>query len=81
MKKNVFVFSARVLSEHLERLRARFNVSLLDPAGDIDAQFAAAIPEAHGLIGERELALMKPGWTYTSGSRCASRHGSACRTW
>ena len=51
MKKNVFVFSGRVLPEHLERLRTRFNVTLLDPAGDIDAQFAAAIPEAHGLIG------------------------------
>lgn len=51
MKKNVFVFSSRVLPEHLERLRANFNVTLLDPAGDIDAQFAAAVPEAHGLIG------------------------------
>ena len=51
MKKNVFVFSGRVLPEHLERLRRNFNVSLLDPAGDIDAQFAAAIPEVHGLIG------------------------------
>lgn len=51
MKKNVFVFSGRVLPEQLERLQGTFNVTLLDPAGDIDAQFAAAMPDVHGLIG------------------------------
>ena len=50
MKKNVFVFS-RLSPEHQERLRQNFNVTVLDPAGDIDAQYAAALPEAHGLLG------------------------------
>lgn len=50
MKKNVFVFS-RLSAEHLQRLRRNFNVSVLDPAGDIDDQYAAALPEAHGLLG------------------------------
>lgn len=50
MKKNVFVFS-RLSPEHQERLGRNFNVTLLDPAGDIDAQYAAALPEAHGLLG------------------------------
>ncbi|AMO75636.1 Glyoxylate/hydroxypyruvate reductase B [Pseudomonas citronellolis] len=51
MKKNVFVFS-RLAPEHLERLRAQFNVTVLDPKlGDVDAQFAAALPQAHGMIG------------------------------
>lgn len=50
MKKNVFVFS-RLSPEHQQRLRHNFNVTLLDPAGDIDAQYAAALPEAHGLLG------------------------------
>jgi gluconate 2-dehydrogenase len=50
MKKNVFAFS-RLSPEHQERLRHNFNLSVLDPAGDIDAQYAAALPEAHGLIG------------------------------
>lgn len=50
MKKNVFVFS-RLSPEHQERLRHNFNVTVLDPAGDIDAQYAAALPEAHGLLG------------------------------
>ncbi len=50
MKKNVFVFS-RLSPEHQQRLRQNFNVSVLDPAGDIAAQYAAALPEAHGLLG------------------------------
>ncbi len=50
MKKNVFVFS-RLSPEHQQRLRQNFNVTVLDPAGDIDAQYAAALPEAHGLLG------------------------------
>lgn len=50
MKKNVFVFS-RLSADHQERLRQNFNVSMLDPAGDIDAQYAAALPEVHGLLG------------------------------
>ena len=50
MKKNVFVFS-RLAPEHQERLRRNFNVTLLDPAGDIAAQYAAALPTAHGLLG------------------------------
>ncbi|MNQ24256.1 gluconate 2-dehydrogenase [Pseudomonas linyingensis] len=50
MKKNVFVFS-RLSPEHQQRLRHNFNVTLLDPAGDIDAQYASALPEAHGLLG------------------------------
>lgn len=50
MKKNVFVFS-RLAPEHLQRLGQNFNVTLLDPGRDIDAQYAAALPEAHGLIG------------------------------
>lgn len=50
MKKNVFVFS-RLAPEHLQRLSQNFNVTLLDPGRDIDAQYAAALPEAHGLIG------------------------------
>ncbi|MFC0711158.1 2-hydroxyacid dehydrogenase [Azorhizophilus paspali] len=50
MKKNVFVFS-RLAPEHQARLRQHFNVTLLDPAGDIAAQYATALPEAHGLLG------------------------------
>jgi gluconate 2-dehydrogenase len=50
MKKNVFVFS-RLDSEYVRRLEDNFNVTLLDPQGDIDAQYAAALPEAHGLLG------------------------------
>ncbi|MBV2135017.1 D-glycerate dehydrogenase [Pseudomonas sp. MAP12] len=50
MKKNVFVFS-RLSPEHQQRLRHNFNVTLLDPAGDIDAQYAEALPKAHGLLG------------------------------
>lgn len=50
MNKNVFVFS-RLSPEHQQRLSRNFNVTLLDPAGDIDAQYAAALPEAHGLLG------------------------------
>ena len=50
MKKNVFVFS-RLSPEHQERLRQNFNVTVLDPSGDIEAQYAAALPEAHGLLG------------------------------
>lgn len=50
MKKHVFVFS-RLSPEHQQRLRHNFNVTLLDPTQDIDAQYAAALPEAHGLLG------------------------------
>ena len=51
MKKNVFVFS-RLAAAHLDRLRAQFNVTVLDPKqGDVDAQLAAALPETHGMIG------------------------------
>ncbi|MCY1533042.1 Glyoxylate/hydroxypyruvate reductase B [compost metagenome] len=51
MKKNVFVFS-RLAPEHLDRLRSQFNVTVLDPKlGDVDAQYAAALPETHGMIG------------------------------
>lgn len=50
MKKNVFVFS-RLDSEYVRRLEDNFNVTQLDPQGDIDAQYAAALPEAHGLLG------------------------------
>lgn len=50
MKKNVFVFS-RLSPEHVQRLERNFKVTQLDPAGDIDAQYAAALPEAHGLLG------------------------------
>jgi gluconate 2-dehydrogenase len=50
MSKNVFVFS-RLSPEHQQRLSRNFNVTLLDPAGDIDAQYAAALPAAHGLLG------------------------------
>ncbi|EKK5132552.1 bifunctional glyoxylate/hydroxypyruvate reductase B, partial [Pseudomonas aeruginosa] len=45
MKKNVFVFS-RLAPEHLERLQCQFNVRVLEPKqGDIDAQYAAALPD------------------------------------
>lgn len=51
MKKNVFVFS-RLAPEHLERLQCQFNVRVLEPKqGDIDAQYAAALPDTHGMIG------------------------------
>ncbi len=51
MKKNVFVFS-RLAPEHLERLQRQFNVRVLEPKqGDIDAQYAAALPDTHGMIG------------------------------
>lgn len=38
--------------EHLERLQCQFNVRVLEPKqGDIDAQYAAALPDTHGMIG------------------------------
>ena len=50
-EKNVFVFS-RLAPEHLERLQCQFNVRVLEPKqGDIDAQYAAALPDTHGMIG------------------------------
>lgn len=50
MKPNVFVFS-RLSDEHLAELRERYQVTVLDPKGDIDAQYAAALPSAQGMIG------------------------------
>ncbi|WP_279535509.1 NAD(P)-dependent oxidoreductase [Pseudomonas aeruginosa] len=47
----VRVFS-RLAPEHLERLQCQFNVRVLEPKqGDIDAQYAAALPDTHGMIG------------------------------
>ena len=50
MKKNVFVFS-RVPEPQLERLRTQFNVTVLDPKGDVPAQMAEHLPNTHGMIG------------------------------
>lgn len=50
MQKNVFVFG-RLTEAYLERLRRQFQVTVLDPKGDIDAQYAEALPHAHGMIG------------------------------
>lgn len=51
MKKTVLAFS-RVSPEMAERLSQDFNVIVPDPKkGDINAQFAEALPESHGLIG------------------------------
>nr|WP_132678737.1 NAD(P)-dependent oxidoreductase [Pseudomonas aeruginosa] len=42
----------RLAPEHLERLQRQFNVRVLEPKqGDIDAQYAAALPDTHGMIG------------------------------
>ncbi|WP_115717322.1 2-hydroxyacid dehydrogenase [Gallaecimonas mangrovi] len=50
MKPDVFVFS-RLSDEHLAELKARYNVTVLDPKGDIEAQYAKALPTAKGMIG------------------------------
>lgn len=51
MKKTVLAFS-RITPAMVERLQQDFNVIVPDPKqGDIAAQFDAALPEAHGLIG------------------------------
>lgn len=50
MKKNVFVFS-RLAEPQLERLRSQFNVTVLDPKGDVPAQMAEHLPNTHGMIG------------------------------
>lgn len=51
MKKTVLAFS-RVSPEMAERLAQDFNVIAPNPKqGDINAQFAEALPESHGLIG------------------------------
>ncbi|KPB31036.1 D-isomer specific 2-hydroxyacid dehydrogenase [Pseudomonas syringae pv. syringae] len=51
MKKTVLAFS-RVSPEMAERLAQDFNVIVPNPKqGDINAQFAEALPESHGLIG------------------------------
>jgi gluconate 2-dehydrogenase len=51
MKKTVLAFS-RITPPMIERLRETFEVIVPDPAkGDLNAQFDAALPHAHGLIG------------------------------
>lgn len=51
MKKTVLAFS-RVSPEMAERLAQDFNVIVPNPKqGDINVQFAEALPESHGLIG------------------------------
>lgn len=65
MKKTILAFS-RVSASMLEPYKDKYNISILCPEnGDMDAQFEAAIGDAHGLIGgnrrlgERELAAAK----------------------
>jgi len=51
MKKTVLAFS-RITPAMIERLREEFEVIIPDPKlGDLNAQFDAALPHAHGLIG------------------------------
>lgn len=51
MKKTVLAFS-RITPAMVERLEQDFNVIVPDPKqGDVGAQFDAALPQAHGLIG------------------------------
>ena len=51
MKKTVLAFS-RVTPAMVEQLRQDFEVIVPDPKlGDLNAQFDAALPHAHGLIG------------------------------
>jgi gluconate 2-dehydrogenase len=65
MKKTILAFS-RVSSSLLEAYKDQYNIIILSPEnGDMDTQFQAALPEAHGLIGgnrrlgEAELASAK----------------------
>ncbi|CAG8866120.1 2-hydroxyacid dehydrogenase [Pseudomonas fluorescens] len=65
MKKTILAFS-RVSPSLLETYKDQYNIIILSPEnGDMDAQFQAALPEAHGLIGgnrrlgEAELASAK----------------------
>lgn len=51
MKKTILAFS-RVHPSLLAPYADQFNIIVLDPKeGDLDTQFQAALPEAHGLIG------------------------------
>ena len=51
MKKTILAFS-RVSPSLLEAYKDQYNIIILSPEnGDMDAQFKAALPEAHGLIG------------------------------
>lgn len=51
MKKTILAFS-RITPGMIERLRERYEVIVPNPAqGDVNAQFAEALPQAHGLIG------------------------------
>lgn len=51
MKKTILAFS-RITPAMAERLREHFDVIVPSPAkGDLGAQFAEALPQAHGLIG------------------------------
>lgn len=65
MKKTILAFS-RVSPSLLEPYKDKYNIIVMSPElGDMDAQFEAAIPSAHGLIGgnrrlgEAELASAK----------------------
>jgi gluconate 2-dehydrogenase len=65
MKKTILAFS-RVSPSLLEAYKDQYNIIILSPEnGDMDTQFQAALPEAHGLIGgnrrlgEAELASAK----------------------
>ncbi|WP_223543980.1 2-hydroxyacid dehydrogenase [Pseudomonas sp. BF-B-28] len=65
MKKTILAFS-RVSPSLLEAYKDQYNIIILSPEnGDMDVQFQAALPEAHGLIGgnrrlgEAELASAK----------------------
>jgi gluconate 2-dehydrogenase len=65
MKKTILAFS-RVSPSLLEAYKDQYNIIILSAEnGDMDAQFQAALPEAHGLIGgnrhlgEAELASAK----------------------
>lgn len=65
MQKTILAFS-RVPAELLAPFQQQYNIILLQPErGDTDAQFRAALPQAHGLIGgnrqlgEAELAAAK----------------------
>jgi gluconate 2-dehydrogenase len=65
MKKTVLAFS-RIAPALIERLEQNFTVIVPDPKkGDVAAQFDAALPEAHGLIGagrplgRKQLAVAK----------------------
>lgn len=65
MKKTILAFS-RVSPSLLEPYNDKYNIIVMSPElGDMDAQFEAAISNAHGLIGgnrrlgEAELASAK----------------------